>query len=373
MKSMAEHSTEPRTFDALGAYILFLRVSALIIFLGGFYWLRGLPSEREQIIAVILVSLLILTAGTDFRKIITSVANWLPFVVLMVMYDFTRGAADDLGMPIQTQLPIVADRLVCRCDVNSWARSVVPTTPRGAYPTAYWYEAVFSVTYATHFFLPYITSAVLWLKKEERFHRFRDAFFLLTFAGLLIYVLLPTTPPWMAGEQGFIPDVTRESRTSGNGWRLLNITWAESVLDKGRAVGNPVAALPSLHAAYSLFFSLMIWPTSTWVRKVRGGFYIPGVRPILVLFPIVMLITLVVAAEHYLFDIFLGWIFAVGSVWLFSESRYRRIRAAVSGWLTSILGFRLARTPKPAYVAADPVDTIQGPVDSEPTDDTEVR
>ena len=271
-----------------------------------------------------------------------AVSNWLPFIVLMVLYDFTRGVADELGMPIQVQLPIVMDQALCNCYAPTTLREWIPTTPRRGHPTAYWYEAVFSVTYATHFFLPYITAAVLWLRNEERFHRFRDTFFLLTFAGLAIYVLVPTMPPWLAGEQGLIPGIDRESRTAGNGWRLLNVTWAESLLNKGRAVSNPVAALPSLHAAYALFFSLMIWPRATWFRRIGSRGYLPGSRPLLVLFPITMLITLVVAAEHYLFDVFLGWVFAIGAVWIFSEGRYRRLRTAISSWLAVNWGWRLA-------------------------------
>ncbi len=327
------------------------RIVVASLILGAFYYFRGLPSEREQIVSLICICLLVLTAGRDWRKAAVTVLNWLPFVVLMVLYDFTRGAADDLGMPIQTQLPIVADQYLCGCYATPTLREWIPTTPKGSYPTAYWYEGVFSVTYATHFLLPYLTSAVLWLKDKERFYRFRDTFFLLTFAGLLIYVLVPTTPPWLAGEEGLIPDVDQSTRTVGNGWRILSVTWAESLLDKGRAVSNPVAALPSLHAGYSLFFTLMIWPRAKWSR------------PILFLFPFVMAITLVITSEHYLFDILLGWVFAAGAVWVFSGDRYPRIRNRVRTKLIDTFGLRLSQNP------SEP-DLVDGDDQDQPAPDT---
>ncbi len=332
-----------------------LRFPVAASILVAYYLLRGgLPPEREQTIGLLCFALLVATASTDWRRSASTILNWLPFLVLMVIYDYTRGAADDLGMPIQTQLPIVADRLLCDCYVNTVIREWIPTNPKTNSPDAYWYEAVFSVTYASHFLLPYVTSAVFWLKDKNRFYRFRDTFFLLTFAGLLIYILLPTTPPWLAGDQGLIPDISRETRTAGNGWRVLNVSWAEQLLDKGRAASNPVAALPSLHAGYSLFFTLMIWPRAKWTR------------PILFLFPLVMAVTLMVASEHYFFDIWLGWVFAAGAVWAFSGGRYEQVRAKVRSWLVDWTGLEFNQVDD--NIADETVDSLMLDADQEASD-----
>ena len=64
-----------------------------------------------------------------------------------------------------------------------------------------WWEAITGVTYMTHFFVVYLTAAVLFLRSKERFIRWMTALVLLTVLGLLGYWLYPMAPPWMAADR----------------------------------------------------------------------------------------------------------------------------------------------------------------------------
>jgi membrane-associated phospholipid phosphatase len=61
-----------------------------------------------------------------------------------------------------------------------------------------------------------------------------------------------------------------------------------------------VAAVPSLHAAYPVLVLLFFW------GRAR-----PWLRALLVAYPLAMAFTLVYGGEHYVFDVVLGWVYAV--------------------------------------------------------------
>ena len=78
----------------------------------------------------------------------------------------------------------------------------------------------------------------------------------------------------------------------------------EGLYERGSEYANPVAAVPSLHAAYTLLFTLFLW---RWAG--RWG------RPLLALYPLAMAFALVYTAEHYVVDILLGWAYTLAAVW----------------------------------------------------------
>jgi membrane-associated phospholipid phosphatase len=97
----------------------------------------------------------------------------------------------------------------------------------------------------------------------------------------------------MAAEKGYMDPV---SRITGRGWWELNLKTVSRTLDRGAAVLNAVAAMPSLHAGMALFVTL--WFT----RNSR-----PFIKGIALIFPVVMAVTLVYFGEHYLIDCIAGW------------------------------------------------------------------
>jgi hypothetical protein len=140
---------------------------------------------------------------------------------------------------------------------------------------------------------------------------------MLTFAALLTYALYPAVPPWMASQNGFLPPTAK----------IIDEMWTHVRLGNGSGIfsgtghfADPVAAVPSLHAAYPMLLVLFFW-------KQAGRW-----RWLLPLYPLAMAFTLVYTAEHFVIDILLGWLYAVvvfvvGNL-LFDRYATRKARSA---------------------------------------------
>jgi membrane-associated phospholipid phosphatase len=89
--------------------------------------------------------------------------------------------------------------------------------------------------------------ALLWvyLRRYEHFIRFRNVLILSNLLGLVGYALLPTAPPRMFPERGFV-DTLATLGTPNHGSWLVELT------------ANPYAAMPSLHAADSLLVGVVL-------------------------------------------------------------------------------------------------------------------
>ena len=84
------------------------------------------------------------------------------------------------------------------------------------------------------------------------------------------------------------------------------------LFSEGQASVNLVAAVPSLHSAFTALVAMFLW------RRVR-----PWARPLLALYPLAMGLTLIATGEHYFFDVLLGWLYtgAVTAAWSWWERR----------------------------------------------------
>jgi membrane-associated phospholipid phosphatase len=138
----------------------------------------------------------------------------------------------------------------------------------------------------------------------------------LAMMGFATYALFPAAPPWMASQSGHLEPTTR---TVGYVWSEIPIANFNALFERGSQYANPVAAVPSLHAAYTLLIVLFLW------RSVRWG------RGLLALYPVAMAFALVYMAEHYVVDVLLGWVYAVAAFWavnrLAERIEERRARA----------------------------------------------
>jgi membrane-associated phospholipid phosphatase len=107
-------------------------------------------------------------------------------------------------------------------------------------------------------------------------------------------------------------------------WSEIPIAHFNSLYERGSQYANPVAAVPSLHAAYSLLIVLFLW------RFAGRG------RGLLAVYPVAMAFALVYMAEHYVVDILLGWIYAVTAFWAVNrlaeriEQQHARAQPAVA-------------------------------------------
>ncbi|MBX7452103.1 phosphatase PAP2 family protein [Mycolicibacterium sp. 3033] len=296
----------------------------------------GLAFNRELLLLYICTGLLAASIGQT-RRMIAVVRDWLPFALVLIAYDLSRGAATLVGRPTLWHWQADADRAMF-----NGAMPTVWLQERLKMPTPPWWEVVISAVYMSFFILPYVIAAVLWLRDRQEWKAFVRLFVGLNLIALLIYALVPAAPPWAAarctpgdvagGPSGprcmfhsarGVPDggLLGSMQTSqdgahewierivGRGWGKLNLHSATALLDQGQASVNLVAAIPSLHAGMSAALAAFLW------TRVQRRW-----RPLLVAYPLVMAFTLVYSAEHYVTDLLLGW--ALAAVVMIGLQRY---------------------------------------------------
>ena len=142
--------------------------------------------------------------------------------------------------------------------------------------------------------------ALLWIyvRRHERFARFRNAILLANLIGLVGFALMPTAPPWMFPAKGFVGGVNHSSE-------LIH------------TLGNQYAAMPSLHAAdalivgYCLALSCRRW----WTKALWA------------LWPVWVWFCVVATANHYVLDVLAG--IAVAVFALFVTAGLPRLARAV--------------------------------------------
>jgi len=173
----------------------------------------------------------------------------------------------------------------------------------------HWYDFVLTSVYYSHFVVALTIAAVLWLRNRAAWVRFMRRYLALNVFALLVYITYPMAPPWLAAQDGLITD--HVSRITGRGWHDLH---DGSFHQKLSAVGNPVAAMPSLHAGLALLVALY------GISRLRSSW-----RWLLLLYPLAMSFMLVYYAEHYVIDI-VGGFTATGLV-LWGCARWERGRA----------------------------------------------
>lgn len=313
----------------------------------------GFAFNRELLLLYICTGLLAASIGQG-RRMLYVVRDWLPFALVLVAYDLSRGAATLIGRPTLWHWQVDADRWLFFGTVPTvWLQEQLKL------PHPPWWEVVISSVYMSFFILPYVVAGVLWLRDREEWKRFVRLFVGLSFAALVIYALLPAAPPWAAsrctagdvagGPSGprcmfrsarGVPDggllgamqSNRDGandwieRIVGRGWGKLNLHSATALLDQGQASVNLVAAIPSLHAGLTAAVAAFLW------HRVHRKW-----RPLLVAYPLIMAFTLVYTAEHYVVDILLGWVLAAVVVFAFSRYEARRARRVAAAALTTEL------------------------------------
>jgi len=285
----------------------------------------GVAFNRELLLLYICTGLAAASIGR--RRVLYVLRDWLPFALVLVVYDLSRGAADLIGRPTLWLWQADADRAMFGVMPTVWLQEHL----KAQQPP--WWEVVISTTYMSFFIVPYVIAGVLWLRNRDEWKKFVQLFVLLSFSALVIYAIVPAAPPWAAarcreGEvrtgpsgpgcmfrsgreqpDGGILGAMHQAqpgahawieRISARGWGKLNLDTARSLINEGQASVNLVAAIPSLHAGLSAAIAIFLW------RRVPRNW-----RPLLVAYPLVMAFTLVYSAEHYVVDILLGWLLAV--------------------------------------------------------------
>jgi membrane-associated phospholipid phosphatase len=302
----------------------------------------GLAFNRELVLLYVATGLIAASIGRG-RKMLMVVRDWLPFALVLLLYDVSRHAATFVGTPTQWQPQVQADRWLFFGKIPTvWLQERIKM------PQPPWWEVIISSVYMSFFIVPYVVAGLLWLRSREDWKAFVRRFVSLSFSALVVYVLLPAAPPWAAARCTAADVATGPSepacmfrspvgvpdggllgamqmsqpganrfieRISTRGWGTLHMQSAGVLIDSGQASVNLVAAIPSLHAALSAMVAAFLWRRLHWRW-----------RPLLVAYVVTMAFALVYSAEHYVADILLGWVLAAVVLLVMGRLESRRSR-----------------------------------------------
>ncbi len=326
MVSTAERAQiQTDTAPAISAphWALVRRVGLALYFVALVVWSAnyGIPVQRELVVLWTVGALAVASLGRPPRQILRLLIDWVPIVAVFCVYDFTRGAADSIGIGVHYHPMIDFDRFVFGGTTpTEWLQSHL-YDPTVVSP----WDVAFTVVYTSYFIVPFALAGYLWHHDHAAFVRFARRLVTLALAGLATYILFPAAPPWLAYEQGLLTEV---HRTTSEGWQLLGVGTA-GLFSEGQAGVNLVAAVPSLHVGFTSLVAFFCW------SRVRRRW----LRPFLLLYPLAMGFTLMATGEHYFFDVVLGWLYAGGVM-------------AAWGWWERRDGPAMARSPHPGYARA---------------------
>jgi membrane-associated phospholipid phosphatase len=302
-------------------WVRVVAMAAYAVALATWSELLGIPNDTVQVFLWLWLATIAWNAEAPWRQHLQFLRDWWLPVAGLILYFFSRGLTDELGLPVHVRMPI---------RVDEWLSSLFGGG--GTLPTELlqrhlcgdpclrespprWYDVYFTTVYASHFLAGLTIAAVLWLRDRSEWLRWMRRYLAINFGALVVYLLYPMAPPWMASRDGFT-DATL-TRITGRGWSDLGIGRFDLVL---QGVGNPVAAMPSLHAGITFLIAMYgIW-------RLRSP-----LRWLLVAYPLSMCVALVYYAEHYVVDVLAGAALAglvmLGCGWW---ERRRGARATVS-------------------------------------------
>jgi membrane-associated phospholipid phosphatase len=152
------------------------------------------------------------------------------------------------------------------------------------------HDVVLALIHWAWFFVPHLALTWVIVRDEERFARSARQMAFAYDLGAAMYALVPTAPPWWAGENGYTPEPVRRLMVEV-GKPMWGRAWDRMYDSLG---SNPWAAMPSLHFATSLLAAILLAETGRvpgvigWTYALKLGF------------------ALVYLGEHYVVDLLVG-------------------------------------------------------------------
>jgi membrane-associated phospholipid phosphatase len=175
-------------------------------------------------------------------------------------------------------------------------------------------DTVLSAFHWLWYFAPHCALVYVLVRRPDRFGRAAGLVAMTFDLGLIVYWVVPTAPPWWAGQNGYLPQVRRiildvGDRTFGRSWPGIYDSLA----------GNPFAAMPSLHFATSIAAARALGEVGSR-EEVIGWAYAAGLG-----------FALVYLGEHYVADLAAGYAVVELARRLVDSSPYRALEAGIAG------------------------------------------
>jgi membrane-associated phospholipid phosphatase len=158
------------------------------------------------------------------------------------------------------------------------------------------FDLLMFAVYISYFVTPQLAGILVWRAHRGRFRVYVAASLATFTSGLLVSFAAPTAPPWLAGQEGHLPEVYRV---------IVEVT--ADAETRAREIGysvasaNLVGAMPSLHMAITLVVALAAAQHGR-VLAAGGALYAAA-----------MAFALVYLGEHYAVDLIAGAVIAGGA------------------------------------------------------------
>lgn len=289
-----EHAPHGRSLNRFTTVVLVV----YLLFIVAFMVLKRAAVTADVFVVFVSVVAVMLGRGRAF------VRDWAPFLLIFLAWEAMRGVANRFGAEVQSDAVIAVERFISFGIVPPEELQRLLHTPGVVGPL----ELATAVVYAAHFLLPLAVAFVLWLKRRTAYYRYVIALMVMSFAQFFTAIVLPVAPPRYAGLYGQALNVVDLGSEVAQQTGIGVLSWAYHNM-----IGNPVAAFPSLHAAYPILAYLLLrehWPRASWLMLAYTA---------AVWFSIMYL------GHHYLLDALGGLVYAVVA--------YLVVRSAISGRL----------------------------------------
>jgi membrane-associated phospholipid phosphatase len=267
--------------------VAFLSVLILILIL----------SKRFFFVPKILIILLVILAVAALGKVRLFLQDWFIFLGFIYLFDSFRGsiyiATCRLGLPVHTLYVIRIEQFLFGGVPSIMLQDLFLRSDSAS--EFGWFEKFITVAHGSHFVAFLMVGFIIWLYRPRFFRFFKVSFYLAIFLGLLGYFAVPTVPPWMASTVfGLLPRIIRFNAIIYN----LAIPDISSGFDT-----NPIAAMPSLHAAFPFLCALILWRVYRWKA---WPFY---------LYALLMQFAIIYTGDHYVTDVLAGFVLAGFCYW----------------------------------------------------------
>ena len=177
----------------------------------------------------------------------------------------------------------------------------------------HWFIRFWNVYYGSFHFVV-TAGALIWLYRADpaRYPRWRNALMWMTGLALIGFALFPLMPPRL---------LNVVSKYGGGGFTSHQYGFVDSLVEVGglwnfdsgavASISNQYAAMPSLHCAWALWCSFVMWPLvkRSWAKAL------------VIVYPIATLFCIVVTANHY-------WLDGIGGAVTFAAGCYCGFRLA---------------------------------------------
>jgi hypothetical protein len=314
----ADHAMVRSELSAWSDGLLVVVALGYVAFIGVLTLARGVRLTGDLLLVVVGFALLLM-----WRSRLAMLREWTPFVILFLAYELMRGLADNAGLPVHVADVVAVERWLFggylpTAMLQAWLRPASGPDVVALLGT---------IVYLLHFVLPVVTALLLWRYRPALFHPYLVSLILLSFAGFVTYLLLPVAPPWYAAELGQLGSAPGEAAVTYlkpdafaalagslglDGPTLYDVAF--------RSINaNPVAAFPSLHAAYPFLTFLVL-------RRAFGAIGWLGLA-----YFAVVAVTIVYGADHYVIDVVAGVAYAAAAYVVMWWLIRRRAAAVASG------------------------------------------